>query len=153
MKKYRVRVVKSWRKIPVRHREVNDSKLLGYSDPKSGNIWVLKDAPKGTYEHELYHSHKRHPDVPRLYSAHIDHELEADMFAYKEVGRPKRVVGSLTALFNTCIPYIRKGQCTALQVVKRIKNKLIELDAPSSWIEDYDSLFKKVVKAGWIKNK
>lgn len=147
-KKYKVKRVSSWKDFPKPARE---SSVLGYSDPKTGNIWVRMDAPKSTLEHELYHSHKRHADFPRLYSDHIDHELEADMYAYKKIGQPVRIVGVLTGLFNTCIPYLKKKKCTASQVMSHIKRKLIELEASPVWMRDYNELVRRVRKSGWIK--
>ncbi len=143
-KKYKVKVVSSYKQFPKAGR---DKDIRGYSDPKTGDVWVKKGAPRYVVEHELYHSMKRHPDNPRNYKDYLKQELEADKYAYKRTKQPKGMVGELTSLFNGSIPYIRKKQATPKQVVNYMKSNL--KDSPKNWQKAVEIVRKKARKKGW----
>ena len=143
-KKYKVKVVNSYKQFPKAGR---DKKIRGYSDPKTGNVWIKKGTPKYVVEHELYHSMKRHPDKPRKYKDYLNQELEADKYAYDKTKQPKGMVRELTMLFNESIPYIQKKQATPKQVINHMKRNL--KDSPKNWQKAVEIVRKKARKKGW----
>jgi hypothetical protein len=124
-----------------------DSSLIGYSDPISGDIYIIKDAPQGVVEHERFHSIKRHPESPRTYRTFLDHELEAYEYAWKKSKSPSHIKAKFRGMFNSCASYIKNGQATPRQVIQYMKKKLFSLDVPDAWKQDYNEVLVEFNKA------
>ena len=138
---FKVIHVKSWRDIPC--PPPKDSTLRGYSNPKTGTIYLVPGETKATEEHEKFHSIKRHPDFPRTYKTYIDHELEAWEYSWKKTGLGRHMKGTIASLFNNCLPtYIKNKQVTPHRVMHYIGWKINHLDMPDTWKEDYREVLK-----------
>jgi hypothetical protein len=140
-KEFKVHIVNSWRDIPGTER--GDSSLTGRSDPKTGDIYVVKGASAGVVEHERFHSIKRHPKVPKTYKIYLDNELEAYEYAWTKTKSPRRILSKLRGMYNSCLPYMREGKVKPKEVIDYMKSKIFSLEVPDTWKEDFFKLEKE----------
>lgn len=118
---------------------------VGGYDAKTNTVYLVKGvSPKSTEYHEKYHAIKRHPNKPRNPSAYALQEIEANLYAYKQCGQPKRILMRLKGIYNDLgADYNLRGK----QIIPIIgRALLVHKDIPSGWMKDFEELKKQANK-------
>lgn len=140
--------VSSWRDIPKSILEKNKVKsgasLRGIVDKNT--IYLIRGkSDESIAKHEEFHIKKRHPSKEQNPRDYILHEMQANMYAYKETGQPKHILGRLRAIYNDIGYNVYKTSPQA--TLGMIKSVLIELKVPDTWKADFKELDRLVKKA------
>ena len=142
MPEFDIKEVSSWRDIPAPGAS---SGLKGYQDPKTGIIYTIKGVTTtAELEHEKYHRIRRHPNKPRSSSRFVSNEIEAYLYAYERLKRPRHLLMKLRAIFYDLVwdVYSLKPS-SALNI---IREELSGDDIPPGWKKDYSKLVAEVRK-------
>lgn len=142
MKKRKIIYVDSFRDIPDYKQKGIDSGLVGYHDPKTDKIYMVKGkGGKSDVLHETYHSIKKHPEKPRSPTRFIENEIEADLYAYRKSRQPVHIKRTLAGLY-----WILTGEYTlkhkkALSIITNIMKRK---DIPKTWKQDWLDILRSI---------
>jgi len=138
----KIKWVGSYRDIPDYKKRGIDSKVRGYHDPRTDTIYLIRGkASRAIEQHEIAHSIKRDPDKPRSAKIFAMHEIRADLYSYKKIGRPLHIKGTLRGLYwDLRNMYGLEGWQSMKMIDEMIRTyaKMI----PHSWIRDWVEIKK-----------
>lgn len=119
----------------------------GYS-PHQNKIYLVKGvSPEHTKQHELYHALKKHPAKPRNPQDYAQQEIEANLYAYRKCGDPKRILMRLKGIYNDLLTDYSISSSVALQSIKRAMGAVnAQRGLPLGWRNDYVELVKQVTR-------
>jgi bifunctional DNA-binding transcriptional regulator/antitoxin component of YhaV-PrlF toxin-antitoxin module len=151
MKERKVKWVSNpYKEIPKKVRDSADIKpgdgLIGLAGD-DGVIYLVKGrATESTLQHERFHLIYNHPKKERDPRAWVLHEMQANVYAYKNTGQPKHLLARLRAIFNDiCFNVYDVDERKALIL---IHSALSRTKAPDAWMSDFIKLKEEVGDIG-----
>jgi len=150
MKEPKVKWVKSWRDFP---NPDKTSSQMGFSEAETGDVYAIKGVTsRAKVEHEKYHSIQGHPNKPYKAINHVDNEIKAYVYAFKQTGQPKHLLQVMKALFND---QTREYKTTPRTALLNIRKTFLKYEGryPETWQEDYSKLVKEYIKVFGKNNK
>jgi hypothetical protein len=142
----KVKWVNNWKEVPSEKKEMKKNKVrpseIGgvYIPDKHKIIAVRGKATPAHLLHEEGHSRQKSAGTsnPRV---HTYNEISADMFSYKQIGKPKHNRAHLNFTWLELVDRYKVQDNTALQY---ILDALRKAHAPKEWFDDFDKLVKEV---------
>ena len=144
MSKPIIRYVKDFNDIP--HNE-NGGK--GAYSPWDNTIYLVKGkSPESTKYHETYHAMRHHPQKPRDPLAYAQQEIEANLYAYRRCGQPKRILMRLKGIYNDMLVDYDLGSSKTLILIRGAMHRV--KGVPRGWHEDIIELQKQVARVNRV---
>jgi len=142
MRKGKVKWVDKYQDIPEGMEPTRDD--LALVDTETGRIYAIKGKTRiEDLEHEFGHVALGHSNKnPRNPNQYIREELEAELYAYQRVGRPKHITGYLRRLLYDLCEYEYK--VSKQRGIKIIEKELFFLPVPREWEDDFYKVKKEV---------
>ncbi len=114
------------------------------SDTDKKTIYIIKDASKGTLEHEKYHILQKHPNKPKKPVDYLRQELEAELYAYNKIGYPRQIKGRLVGWANDIL--WRRYDNSSEDTIETFNSVINDLALPDRWISDWTSIKSRISK-------
>ncbi len=130
--------VDSWRDIPDLHTSPD---VLACHDPKTDTIYLVKGkASRTTLYHEIAHSVKGHSTYPESPRQFVYNEIDASMWSYHQIGRPRSILSDLRSIFLDLISIYNLKLGIAYEIIAEV---LDELKVPIQWKENLNKVYKQ----------
>lgn len=142
MRRGRVKWVEKYQEIPEGMEPSGED--LALVDTATGRIYAIKGRTKiEDLEHEYGHVALGHgPRNPRSPNQYVREELEAELYAYQRVGRPKHIAGYLRRLlYDICEHEYKVSRRRGIKILEK---ELLALPLPDEWEEDFYKVKKEV---------
>jgi hypothetical protein len=142
MRKGKVKWVERYQDIPKSHEATKED--LALVDVETGRIYAIKGKTRiEDLEHEYGHVALGHGNKnPRSPNQYVREELEAELYAYQHVGRPKHIAGYLRRLlYDICEHEYKVSRKRGIKILEK---ELFSLPVPEEWEEDFFRVKKEV---------
>lgn len=136
----KVYIVKDKKDLPRNYGKVYEA----VSDTNKREIYITRNATNGTLEHEKYHIIKKHPNNPRSSSDYLKQEIDAELYAYKNTGYPKRIKSRLIGWANDIM--WRRYRNSTGNTIKVFNSVINKNRIPKQWLDDWVEVKKKIIK-------
>jgi len=133
--------VESWRDIPGQQNSTLDAMAI----PSKRRIYTIKGkTTEAERMHEIGHIVKGHSDrEPYKAENFVREEIEAHLYAYQRLGKPKSILLKLRAIFNDLTHNYRISPPKAKALLRR---NIMQPNVPKQWKLDYYKLEKEYRK-------
>jgi len=147
--RFTIKWIKSYKDIPLETRKKahidRKDNLVALADD-DGIIYAIKGkATEASVLHEMFHLIKKHPTKPRDPKTFVLQELQAHMYGYSQLKKPRHLIGELRANFNDLCFNVYK--CSSKDALTAMHDSLVKVKAPPTWMSDYNRLVKEVKEA------